>query len=126
MWFGSQFNYWGSLGISLAYISAIMLICKTGVLSGFRNILGLVGRTALSNYLFQTLVCTFIFYGYGLGLYGSLERWQQVLIIPVVWTIQMTLTWLWMKKYRFGPAEWFWRSLTYWKIQPNRKKNDQL
>ena len=121
MWVGSQFNYWGSLGISLAYISAIMLICKAGVLSGFRRILGLVGRTALSNYLFQTLVCTFIFYGYGLGLYGYLERWQQILIVPVVWTLQMTLTWLWMKRHRFGPAEWFWRSLTYWKTQPIMK-----
>jgi uncharacterized protein len=123
MWFGSQFNYWGSLGISLAYISAIMLICKAGVLPGFRRILGLVGRTALSNYLFQTLVCTFIFYGYGLGLYGNVERWQQILIVPGVWAIQMTLTWLWMKRYRFGPAEWLWRSLTYWKIQPIRKES---
>jgi uncharacterized protein len=121
MWFGSQFNYWGSLGISLAYISAIMLICKAGVLTGFRKILGLVGRTALSNYLFQTLICTFIFYGYGLGLYGYLERWQQIMVVPCVWVIQMTLTWIWMKKYRFGPAEWLWRSLTYWKIQPIRK-----
>jgi len=122
MWFGSQFNYWGSLGISLAYISIIMLLCKAGVLSGFRKILGLVGRTALSNYLFQTLVCTFIFYGYGLGLYGNLERWQQILIVPGVWTLQMTLTWLWMRKYRFGPAEWLWRSLTYRKIQSIRKE----
>ncbi|KPL12796.1 MAG: hypothetical protein AMS26_16285 [Bacteroides sp. SM23_62] len=122
MWFGSQFNYWGSLGISLAYISLIMLICKSGIMTGFRSMLSLVGRTALSNYLFQTLVCTFIFYGYGLGLFGKVERWQQMLIVPGVWVIQMVLTWIWMKKYRFGPAEWFWRSLTYRQIQPIRKE----
>ena len=123
MWFGAQFNYWGSLGISLAYISMIMLICKSGILAGFRRILGLVGRTALSNYLFQTLVCTFIFYGYGLGLYGKVERWQQILIVFGVWTIQMIFTWRWMKRFRFGPGEWLWRSLTYWKIQPIRQED---
>jgi uncharacterized protein len=120
MWIGSQFNYWGSLGISLAYISIIMLICKSGRLPGSRRILGLVGRTAFSNYLFQTLICTFIFYGYGLGLYGKVERWQQILIVFGIWSIQMALTWVWMKRYRFGPVEWLWRSLTYWKIQPIR------
>jgi uncharacterized protein len=121
MWFGVQFNYWGSLGISLAYISAIMLICRSGILTGFRRALGLVGRSALSNYLFQTLVCVFIFYGFGLGLFGKVERWQQILIVVPVWIIQIILTGLWMNRYQFGPAEWLWRSLTYWKIQPLRK-----
>jgi len=123
MWVGSQFNYWGSLGISLAYVSIIMLICKSGKLAGFRKMLGLVGRTAFSNYLFQTLICTFIFYGYGLGLFGRVERWQQILIVFVIWTIQMILTRLWMNRFRFGPIEWLWRSLTYWKLQPIRKNS---
>jgi uncharacterized protein len=121
MWFGTQFNYWGSLGLSLAYISMIMLVCRYGIWAGFRKILGLVGRTAFSNYLFHTLVCTFIFYGYGLGLFGKLERWQQILIVPAVWGLQIFLTWVWMKRHRFGPVEWLWRSLTYWKWQPIRK-----
>jgi uncharacterized protein len=124
MWFGSQFNYWGSLGISLAYISIIMLICKRGTLTGFRRMVGLVGRTAFSNYLFQSLICTFVFYGYGLGLYGKVERWHQILVVFGVWTIQLVGTGLWMKKYRFGPAEWLWRSFTYWKIQPIRKEHE--
>jgi uncharacterized protein len=121
MWFGVQFNYWGSLGVSLAWASLIMLICKKELFPGFRRILGLVGRTALSNYLFQTLVCVLIFYGAGLGLFGSVERWQQILIVPGIWALQMMLTWLWMKKFRYGPAEWLWRSLTYWKLQSINK-----
>jgi uncharacterized protein len=122
MWFGSQFNYWGSLGIALAYISIIMLLCRSGIWTGFRRLLGLVGRTAFSNYIFQTLICTFIFYGYGLGLFGRVERWQQILVVLGVWMIQLVLTGLWMKRYRFGPVEWLWRSLTYWKIQAIRKE----
>ena len=125
MWFGTQFNYWGSLGISMAYISIIMLICKSGILAGFRRIIGLVGRTAFSNYLFQSLICTFLFYGYGLGLFGKVERWQQILIVPGVWAVQLFLTKIWMKRHRFGPAEWLWRSLTYWKLQPIRKNADK-
>ena len=121
MWTGSQFNYWGSLGIALAYISIIMLLCRSRIWTGFRRILGLVGRTAFSNYLFQTLICTFIFYGYGLGLFGSVERWEQILVVVGVWAVQMVLTGLWMRRYRFGPVEWLWRCLTYWKIQPIRK-----
>jgi uncharacterized protein len=121
MWFGPQFNYWGSLGICLAYISILMLICKKGLLHGLRYNLGLVGRTALSNYLFQTIASTFIFYGYGLGLYGRVQRWQQILIVLGILIVQVLLTRFWMNKFRFGPAEWLWRSLTYWKLQPIRK-----
>jgi uncharacterized protein len=99
-----------------------MLLCRSGIWTGFRRLLGLVGRTAFSNYIFQTLICTFIFYGYGLGLFGRVERWQQILVVLGVWMIQLVLTGLWMKRYRFGPVEWLWRSLTYWKIQAIRKE----
>ncbi len=122
MYLGSQFNYIGSVFISIAYISLIMLILNSGFLKWCQRTLALIGRTALSNYLLQTLICTTIFYGYGFGLFGKIQRWQMIPIVISVWLVQIILTNLWMRKYRFGPVEWLWRSLTYWKIQPMKKE----
>jgi len=121
MYIGSQFNYIGSIFISFAYISLIMLVLRSGILKWCQGTLSIIGRTALSNYLLQTLICTTIFYGYGFGIYGKIERWQMIPIVILVWLLQILLTRLWMRKYRFGPVEWIWRSLTYWKIQPIKK-----
>lgn len=121
MYIGSQFNYIGSIFISFAYISLIMLVLRSGILKWCQGTLSMIGRTALSNYLLQTLICTTIFYGYGFGIYGKIERWQMIPIVILVWLLQILLTRLWMRKYRFGPVEWIWRSLTYWKIQPIKK-----
>ena len=121
MYIGSQYNYIGSIFISFAYISLIMLVLRSGILKWCQGTLSMIGRTALSNYLLQTLICTTIFYGYGFGIYGKIERWQMIPIVILVWLLQILLTRLWMRKHRFGPVEWIWRSLTYWKIQPIKK-----
>lgn len=115
---GSQFNYWGSIGISLGYIALIMLIAKSGRFEKVIRPFAAVGRTALSNYLFQSLVATFIFYGHGLGLFGQVERTGQLAIVLAIWAVQLVISPLWLKYFRFGPAEWLWRSLTYGKLQP--------
>jgi uncharacterized protein len=98
-----------------------MLLFKWIQTSMFVTSLSAVGRMALTNYLFQTLVCTFIFYGHGLGYYGSVERTGQMLIVFIICLIQLIISPLWLSKFSFGPAEWLWRSLTYWKLQPLRK-----
>ena len=121
MYFGSQFNYWGSVFVSYAYISLVMLLVRTRTIEWCFENLAYVGRSALSNYLLQTIICTTLFYGYGLGWYGKAERWQHILIVLSVWIIQVVLTRVWMRQFRFGPAEWLWRSLTYWKFQPMKK-----
>jgi uncharacterized protein len=72
---------------------------------------------ALSNYLFQTLVCTTIFYGHGLGWFGHLERWELVLVVLTVWSLQVLLTLAWLRRFPQGPFEWLWRSLTYWRLR---------
>lgn len=118
MYFGSLFNYWGSLFVSYAYISLVMLLVRNKAIEWCLKNLANVGRSALSNYLLQTIICTSLFYGYGLGWFGKTDRWQLVLIVIGVWIIQVVLTRVWMKQFRFGPAEWAWRSLTYWKVQP--------
>ena len=73
---------------------------------------------AFSNYILQTLLCTFIFYGHGLGLYGYVERAMQILVVFIVWVICVIFSVFWLRKFQFGPVEWLWRSLTYGKFQP--------
>jgi len=117
---GSQFNYWGSLAISLGYIGLIMLIAKLGQGGVAIRPFAAVGRMALTNYLFQTVVATFIFYGHGLGLFGQVERTGQLLIVLAIWAVQLVLSPLWLRYFRFGPVEWVWRSLTYGRLQTIR------
>ena len=118
MFIGSQYNYWGSLFVSMAYISLIIFIYQKIKESNWYMVLANVGRTALSNYLLQTLLCTLIFYGHGFGLFAQVERKFQFIIVILVWFVQIILTQVWLKYYKFGPAEWLWRSLTYFKRQP--------
>jgi uncharacterized protein len=120
---GSQFNYWGSLFVSFGFICIVMLISKMNHSSKLLQSLAGVGRTAFSNYLLQTVICTTIFYGHGFGLFGSVERWTQILIVLAIWIFQILITNIWLKYFRFGPAEWLWRSLTYWKQQPMKITN---
>lgn len=118
---GLQFNYWGSILVSLGWIGAILLICKSGVTRLTRP-LAAVGRTAFSNYILQTLICTTIFYGHGLGLFGTLERLAQLALVMVIWVFQVTLSSFWLRHFRCGPLEWLWRSLVYLHRQPFRRE----
>lgn len=112
------FNYFGSVGIALAWVGLVMLVCKSGVLSKLRAGLAAVGRMAFTNYLMQSLIAAFIFYGWGLGYYGSMSRSELLLIVAGVWMLQLTISPLWLSWFRMGPLEWLWRSLTYLKPQP--------
>lgn len=121
MFIGVQFNYIASVGVSLGYIGLIMLICKSDRFKNFKHVFSSVGKMAFTNYILMSLICTFIFYGYGLGLYGQVERTGQILIMLGIWILLIIISPLWLKYYRFGPLEWAWRSLTYWKIQSMKK-----
>jgi len=118
MFHGAMFNYWGSILVSLAYVAITMLWEKNGRDCLPKKLLKNVGRMAFSNYFLQTIICVFIFHSFGLKLYGMLDRWQQILIVPGVWTINILFSYFWLRRFRFGPMEWLWRSLTYWKRQP--------
>ena len=118
---GRQFNYWPSIAVALGYVGLVMLACRTAALRRATRPFAAVGQTALSNYLLQTLICTTIFYGHGLGLYGSVDRLGQLGIIAGVWAVQLIASPLWLRRYRFGPAEWAWRSLTYGERPPFRR-----
>jgi uncharacterized protein len=117
-----QYNYWASLLVCLFWIGAVMLVCQKGWLPGARRRLGAVGRMAFTNYLTHTFVCTFLFYGWGLGLFGKVSRVGQFGIVLVIWAAQLIISPWWLDHFLFGPFEWIWRSLTYWKLQPMRKQ----
>ncbi len=121
--FGSvQYNYWGSLFVSGGYIGLVMTVCQRGWLSGLTARLAAVGRMALTNYLAHTIICTFIFYGHGLGLFGQVSRLGQLGIVLAIWIVQLWVSPIWLRHYRFGPFEWLWRSLTYWQRQTLRRQ----
>lgn len=122
MFVGVQFNYWGSILVALGYISLVMLICKSRLLEKVVRRFAAVGRMALTNYLLQTVICTTVFYGHGLGLFGQVERGGQILIVFAVWMILLFISPLWLRRFQFGPAEWLWRTLTYLKVQPMRRR----
>ncbi|HET6397613.1 MAG TPA: DUF418 domain-containing protein [Pseudoxanthomonas sp.] len=78
------------------------------------------GRMALTNYLMQSVVCTLVFYGYGLGWFGQMPRAWQVAFALALFAVQVFASRWWLARFRFGPAEWLWRSLTYLRAQPMR------
>ncbi len=117
---GTTPNYWGSLLVALAYLSFWMLLCKNQWWGGLRRSLARIGRMAFSNYILQTLICTTLFYGHGFGLFGEVPRWGQLAITVAIWVLLVIVSNLWMTRFRFGPLEWLWRTLSYGKRQPMR------
>jgi len=118
MFVGSLFNYVGSLGVALGYIALVMIAVGAGWASNVQTLLAGVGRMAFSNYILMSLLCMFVFYGNGLGLYGSVERVRQAVIVPAIWAVVLVVTPLWLSTRRYGPLEWLWRTLTYRKAAP--------
>jgi uncharacterized protein len=117
---GTVFNYWGSILVSLGYTGAVMLVVKAGAVRALTRRLATVGRMALSMYLLQSIICTTLFYGHGFGLFGRVERVGQIGIVAGIVVLQLWLAPLWLDRFRFGPFEWLWRTLTYMRPQPMR------
>lgn len=116
MFLGSQFNYWGSLSMAFGYVGIVMLAVRREWFSALQMRLAAAGRMAFTNYIAQTLICTTIFYGHGFGLFGRIDRWQQAIVVIAVWGLQLWWSPLLMRRFRYGPLEWSWRALTYWRI----------
>lgn len=103
----------GGPASAIFYATSIVLLFQKNWWRSKLINLSYVGRLSLSNYLLQSLIGTFIFYGYGLGFYGQLRPFYGVLLTIVIYILQIQLSKLWLKNYKIGPAEWLWRSLTY-------------
>lgn len=110
----------GTMLLASAYVAAIVLLMRRPFARRALLLVAPVGRMALTTYLFQSLVCTFLFYGWGLGLAG---RVGPAVIFPMtlaVFLLQIALSTAWLRRFRFGPVEWVWRWLTYGRMPPMR------
>ena len=110
-----------NIGIT-AFILAAFLTIYRGKKGSKLNVLVPYGRMALTNYIFQSLIGTFIFYGWGLGFLAELRNAYTFLMAFVVLTIQIVISKWWMKKFYYGPFEWIWRCLTWWEWMPFVRK----
>lgn len=108
----------GAPALMLFYISAIVLLYQHERWRRRLIHLAPVGRTALSNYLFQSVLSTMIFYSYGLGFYGRIDPTTGLILTLLIFLLQIGLSAWWLDRYRFGPVEWVWRTLTYGYAQP--------
>ncbi len=106
---------------SFGIFGLIMLMYKSGLFKWLFSLMRPVGQMAFTNYLTQSIMCGIFFMGIGFGYFGKLEYHQLFYVVAAVWTIQIIWSHIWLRYFRFGPLEWLWRSLTYWKKQPFRK-----
>jgi uncharacterized protein len=109
--------------LCIGHASLIMLIYRSRIVPWLMKALASVGQMAFTNYLSQSIICTLIFYGYGFGVYNNLRYYQLYYVVAAIWLFQLIFSTIWLRYYRFGPFEWLWRSLTYWKKQPMRLNN---
>jgi uncharacterized protein len=113
--FSMPFYYLQAAG----YAAAIVLLARRSGTLVAR--LAAVGRAAFSNYLGTSLVAAALFFGYGFGLYGRLDRLEAWLVVPALWTLMLLWSKPWLERWRYGPFEWLWRSLARWRLQPMRR-----
>lgn len=110
----------GNPALSYAYAAALVLLYHRAGWAARLHPVICAGRMALTNYLMQSLICTFIFYSHGLGQFGKITPAYLPLIVFAIYGIELLWSPWWLKRFHFGPAEWLWRSLTYGKAQPMR------
>ncbi|HSC54903.1 MAG TPA: DUF418 domain-containing protein [Phnomibacter sp.] len=109
------------LFVSTGHAALLILVYRSGLVNWLMKALANVGQMAFSNYLMQSIICTWYFYGYGFGNYNHLRFYQLYYVVLAVWVFQLIFSSIWLKYFQFGPFEWLWRSLTYWKKQPMLK-----
>jgi len=116
--FWRQFNYVGSLLVAGGYVGLVTLYARRRPDGPVTRAFAAVGRTAFTNYLLQSVVATTVFYGHGLGLFGAVSRAEALGMVVAFWAIEILVSVAWLRRYRFGPVEWVWRTLTYGERQP--------
>lgn len=111
----------GRVAVTVGHVGLLMLICNSSMLSGLKRRLAAVGQMAFTSYVSHSIICAFIFFGFGFGQFGRLQRYQLYYVVIAIWTFQLIVSPIWLAHYRYGPLEWLWRSLTYRKLQPMRR-----
>lgn len=109
------------IALMMAHVSVIMLLYRAGWLRGLFARLQAVGRMAFTNYVMQSVICSLVFFGYGLKQFGEWQYYQLYYLVGGIWLLQLVVSPLWLRAFQFGPLEWAWRTLTYWHRQPMRR-----
>ena len=111
-------NDLGRVSLALGFVCVAMVAWQCDWFAGLRQALATVGRMALTNYILQSVFGLVIFHNFGLGLWNELARHQLYSIVLAEWVVLSRFSNWWLGRYRFGPLEWLWRSLTYGRVQP--------
>lgn len=114
----TSMHTFGGISLGLCYISGISILFIKGKAGLLIKYFAPIGRMALTNYLMQSIICSILFHSYGLGFYGKVEVWQGIVLAVLIFALQVQLSRWWLSRFRFGPFEWLWRSLTYFRLQP--------
>ncbi len=102
----------------MAHVAALVMLYKSQYAQTLFRRLEAVGRMAFTNYIMHSVICTLFFFGYGFNYFAELEFYQLYFVVIAIWIVQLIVSPLWLRSFLFGPLEWVWRSLTYWKLQP--------
>lgn len=107
--------------VALGHVALIVLAARRGWLGFLEPRFAAAGRMAFSNYIAQTLICITIFYGFGFGLFHAMNRLELLGVAVAISALELWWSPWWLARFRFGPLEWLWRSLTYRRLQPLRR-----
>lgn len=118
LWLRTWLTDIGATALTISYVAAIVCLLRWSVTRRVVTLLGWTGRMGLTNYVLHFVIVTTIFYGYGLGLYVGPGQAMAPLLAVVITLVPIPLSVWWLRRFRFGPLEWLWRSLTYGRRQP--------
>lgn len=107
-------------------VAGFTLLYHHARFEGWVNHLAPYGRTALTNYVLQSVIGTAIYYGWGLGLLGEIRNIYAFMLSLIIIVLQVMISKWWLKKFRYGPLEWLWRVLTYARFFPITKSEEPL
>lgn len=116
----------GRIFRALGFFGLVMLMYKSGFFKWLFSLTRPAGQMAFTNYLMQSFLMGMYFYGIGFGMFGKLERYQIYYVVAVTWVFQIIFSHIWLQYFQFGPLEWLWRQLTYWKRFPIRRTGRNL
>jgi uncharacterized membrane protein YeiB len=121
---GQILFYMGQFVLCAGYLGTLITLLRSPKWAQRLNVLAPMGRMALTNYIAHSVILTSLFYGYAGGLYGQVSRAPQMLIVVAIIVLQAFYSDWWLKRFRFGPLEWLWRSMTYMSLQPMKVRVD--